>query len=132
MGHIPSIKIDAAPGELIDKITILEIKAERIDDAMKRANVTYELATLTNALNLAIETSGQISDLSRRLKEVNERLWETEDAIRECERREDFGPVFIDLPRSVYRLNDVRSEIKRSINTLLGARIIEEKSYSSY
>ena len=132
MGHIPSVKIDAAPGELIDKITILEIKAERIDDAMKGANVTYELATLTNALNLAIETSGQISDLSRRLKEVNERLWETEDAIRECERREDFGPVFIDLARSVYRLNDVRSEIKRSINTLLGARIIEEKSYSSY
>jgi len=132
MGHIPSIKIDAAPGELIDKITILEIKAERIEDAIKRANVTYELATLTNALNLAIETSGQISDLSRRLKEVNERLWETEDAIRECERREDFGPVFIDLARSVYRLNDVRSEIKRSINTLLGARIIEEKSYSSY
>jgi len=132
MGHIPSVKIDAAPGELIDKITILEIKAEWIDDAMKRANVTYELATLTNALNLAIETSGQISDLSGRLKEVNERLWETEDAIRECERRQDFGPVFIDLARSVYRLNDVRSEIKRSINTLLGARIIEEKSYSSY
>lgn len=132
MGHIPSIKIDAAPGELIDKITILQIKAERIDDAMKRANVTYELATLTNALNMAIETSGQISDLSNRLKEVNERLWETEDAIRECERRQDFGPVFIDLARSVYRLNDVRSEIKRSINTLLGARIIEEKSYSSY
>ena len=99
---------------------------------MKSANVTYELATLTNALNLAIETSGQISDLSRRLKDVNERLWETEDAIRECERREDFGPVFIDLARSVYRLNDVRSEIKRWINTLLGARIIEEKSYSSY
>ena len=132
MGHIPSVKIHAAPGELIDKITILEIKAEWIDDAMKRANVTYELATLTNALNLAIETSGQISDLSGRLKEVNERLWETEDAIRECERRQDFGPVFIDLARSVYRLNDVRSEIKRSINTLLGARIIEEKSYSSY
>lgn len=132
MGHIPSIKIDAAPGELIDKITILEIKAERIEDEMKRANVTYELVTLTNALNLAIETSEQISDLAARLKEVNERLWETEDAIRDCERREDFGPVFIDLARSVYRLNDVRAEIKRSINTLLGARIIEEKSYTSY
>ena len=64
MGHIPSVKIDAVPGELIDKITILEIKAERIDDAMKRANVTYELATLTNAMNLAIETSEQISALS--------------------------------------------------------------------
>ena len=132
MGHIPSVKIDAAPGELIDKITILEIKAERIDDAMKRANVPYELATLTNALNLAIETSEQISDLSDRLKAVNERLWETEDAIRECESRQDFGQVFIDLARSVYRLNDVRSNIKRSINMLLSARIIEEKSYSDY
>ncbi len=132
MGHIPSVKIDAAPGELIDKITILEIKAERIDDAMKRANVTYELATLTNAMNLAIETSEQISDLSSRLKEVNERLWETEDAIRECESRQDFEPVFIDLARSVYRLNDVRADIKRSINMLLGARIVEEKSYSDY
>jgi len=68
---------------------------------MKCTNVTYELTTLTNALNLAIETSGQISDLSRRLKDVNERLWETEDAIRECERREDFGPVLIHLARSV-------------------------------
>lgn len=132
MGHIPSIKIDAAPGELIDKITILEIKSERIDDAMKRANVTYELATLTNALNLAVETSEQISELSTQLKSINERLWETEDAIRECETRQDFGPVFIDLARSVYRLNDVRAEIKRSINMLLGARIIEEKSYSAY
>lgn len=132
MGHIPSIKIDAAPGELIDKITILEIKAERIDDEMKRANVTYELVTLTNALNVAVDTSEQISDLAARLKEINERLWETEDAIRDCERREDFGPTFIDLARSVYRLNDVRAELKRSINTLLGARIIEEKSYSSY
>ncbi len=87
MGHIPSVKIDAARGELIDKITILEIKAERIDDAMKSANVTYELATLTNALNLAIETSAQIIDLSDLLEAVNEWLWETEDAIRECERR---------------------------------------------
>ena len=99
---------------------------------MKHANVTYELATLTNALNLAIETSGQISELSGRLKDVNERLWETEDAIRDCERRQDFGPVFIDLARSVYRLNDVRSEIKRTINTILGAAIIEEKSYAAY
>lgn len=132
MGHIPSVKFDAAPGELIDKITILEIKAERIDDAMKRANVTYELATLTNALNLAIETSEQILDLSDRLEAVNEWLWETEDAIRECESRQDFGQVFIGLARSVYRLNDVRSDIKLSINMLLGERIIEEKPYSDY
>ncbi len=132
MGNIPSIKIDAAPGELIDKITILEIKAELINDAMKCANVTYELATLTNALNLAVETSEQISDLSTRLKAVNERLWETEDSIRACENRQDFEPVFIDLARSVYRLDDVRADIKRSINMLLGARIIEEKAYTDY
>lgn len=132
MGHIPSIKIDAAPGELIDKITILQIKSERIDDALKRANVNYELATLTNALALAVETSGQISELSTQLKAVNEKLWDIEDKIRDCERREDFGPRFIELARSVYRLNDDRAKLKRTINTLLGARIVEEKSYAVY
>lgn len=132
MGHIPSIKIDAAPGELIDKITILEIKSERIDDAEKRANVTYELATLTNARELAIETSDQIRELSDRLKAVNEKLWEIEDEIRLCEREDDFGPKFVELARSVYRYNDQRAEIKREINTLLGARIVEEKSYADY
>ena len=132
MGHIPSIKIDAAPGELIDKITILEIKAERIDDEMKRANVTFELATLTQARDVAIETSGQIRALSDQLKSVNERLWETEDAIRKCEKNKDFSDQFVELARSVYLLNDERAEIKRTINKLLGARIVEEKSYSKY
>ena len=132
MGHIPSIKIDAAPGELIDKITILEIKAARIDDAEKRANVTDELATLTNAREFAIETSDQIRELSKRLKTVNEKLWEIEDEFQLCERDGDFGPRFVDLARSVYRFNEERAEIKREINTLLGARIVEEKSYSEY
>ena len=132
MGHIPSIKIDAAPGELIDKITILEIKAARIDDAEKRANVTDELATLTNAREFAIETSDQIRELSKRLKTVNEKLWEIEDEFQLCERDGDFGPRFVDLARSVYRFNDERAEIKREINTLLGARIVEEKSNSEY
>jgi len=132
MGHIPSIKIDEAPGELIDKITILEIKAERIDDERKRANVTYELATLSNARELAIETSDQIRELSGLLKAVNEKLWEIEDEIRLCEREEDFGEKFVELARSVYRFNDERAEIKREINTMLGARIVEEKSYADY
>jgi len=132
MGHIPSIKIDEAPGELIDKITILEIKAERIDDERKRANVTYELATLSNARELAIETSDQIRELSGLLKAVNEKLWEIEDEIRLCEREEDFGEKFVELARSVYRFNDERAEIKRVINTMLGARIVEEKSYADY
>lgn len=132
MGHIPSIKIDAAPGELIDKITILEIKAERIDDAEKRANVTYELATLTNAREFAIETSDQIRELSNRIKTVNEKLWEIEDEIRLCERDGDIGHRFVDLARSVFRFNDERAQIKREINTLLGARIVEGKSFSEY
>ena len=132
MGHIPSIKIDAAPGELIDKITILQIKAERIDDEMKRANVTYELATLTSARDLAIEVSERIVELSDSLKDVNEKLWEIEDDIRACERDGDFGERFVELARSVYRYNDRRAEIKKTINTLLGARIVEEKSYSEY
>lgn len=132
MGHIPSIKIDAAPGELIDKITILEIKAERIDDAEKRANVTYELATLTNAREFAIETSDQIRELSNRIKTVNEKLWEIEDEIRLCERDGDIGLRFVDLARSVFRFNDERAQIKREINTLLGARIVEGKSFSEY
>lgn len=132
MGQIPSIKIDAVPGELIDKITILEIKAARIDDVEKRANVTDELATLTNAREFAIETSDQIHELSKRLKTVNEKLWEIEDEFQLCERDGDFGPRFVDLARSVYRFNDGHSEIKREINTLLGACIVEEKSYSEY
>jgi len=88
--------------------------------------------THSNARELAIETSDQIRELSGRLRAVNEKLWEIEDEIRLCEREEDFGEKFVELARSVYRFNDERAEIKREINTMLGARIVEEKSYADY
>ena len=132
MGHVSAIAVDAAPGELIDKITILEIKAERIEDARKHANVTYELAVLSNARAAAIPPSPRLDELTDALRAVNEALWDIEDALRRCERDGDFGPRFVGLARSVYRTNDRRAALKREINELLGALIVEEKSYAAY
>jgi len=126
------IRIEIAPGELIDKITILEIKAERIADAGQRANVLIELATLTDARAAAISPDGEIDRLAAELKAVNEALWEIEDDIRECDRDGDFGPRFVELARAVYRTNDRRAELKRAVNLRLGARLVEEKSYKPY
>jgi Family of unknown function (DUF6165) len=129
--HRP-VLIEAAPGELLDKITILEIKSERINDAAKLRNVRAELAELTAVQREALPASPELIDLARQLKEVNGRLWEIEDAIRDCERQQDFGPRFIELARSVYRENDERAALKRAINELLHSRIVEEKSYKAY
>ncbi len=126
------IRIEIAPGELIDKITILEIKAERIADAGKRANVLVELATLSDARAAAIPPDGEIDRLAAELKAVNEVLWEIEDNIRACDRAGDFGPRFVELARAVYRTNDRRAELKRAINLRLGSRLVEEKSYKPY
>jgi hypothetical protein len=126
-----SIPIEIAPGELIDKITILEIKRERIADAAKRANVAAELRMLQVACDRAIRLSPALARLTDELRKTNEALWEVEDALRECERRQDFGPVFVELARSVYHHNDRRADIKRRINALLGSKLIEEKSYGT-
>ena len=126
-----SIPIEIAPGELIDKITILEIKRDRIADPVKLANVTTELDLLTAARARAIRPSPNLGQLTAELKKTNESLWEIEDAIRVCERNQDFGPQFIELARSVYRQNDRRADLKRHINTLLGSKLIEEKSYAA-
>ncbi len=126
------IKVEIAPGELIDKITILQIKAERIRDEDKLKNVRTELDVLAQARDGAIAPSAQLDDLSGQLKAVNEALWEIEDSIRDCERQQDFGPKFIELARSVYRSNDRRAALKRQINELLGSSLIEEKSYADY
>ncbi len=126
------IRIEIAPGELIDKITILEIKAERIADAAKRANVLVELRTLTDVRAATIPLDGEIDRLAAELKTVNEALWEIEDDIRECDRDGDFGPRFVELARAVYRTNDRRAELKRAINLRLGSRLVEEKSYKPY
>ncbi len=128
----PTVRIDVAHGELVDKITILQIKSERISDPEKLANVRRELETLAAARAAAVPASAELDALGAELKAINERLWEIEDAIRDCERRQDFGPEFVALARAVYRTNDVRSEVKRRINLLCGAAFLEEKSYTAY
>ena len=129
---IRPIRVEIAPGELIDKITILEIKAERITDTGKRDTVLVELKTLADARTAAIPPDGEIDRLVAELKVVNEALWEIEDDIRNCDRDGEFGPRFVELARAVYRTNDRRAELKRAINLHLGARLVEEKSYKPY
>ncbi len=133
-GTIPtrSVVIEAAPGELIDKITILEIKSERIADGEKLRNVRAELETLRSARDRTIVPSEDLAALTAELRAVNEALWAVEDDLRECERVGDFGPRFVELARSVYKKNDHRAAIKRRINERLGSRIVEEKSYAEH
>ena len=127
-----AILVEVAPGELIDKITILEIKSERMTDAEKVANVRVELETLTAARDAAVPPDAEIDRLTAGLKAVNEALWEIEDGIRDCDRAGDFGPRFVEFARAVYRTNDRRAELKKAINLHLGSRIVEEKSYQPY
>ena len=129
---VSSVKVDIAPAELIDKITILSIKSERIDDVEKRKNVQSELDILTATRDQVIQSSASLNDLTLKLKDVNERLWVIEDDIRSCEATEEFGSQFIEFARAVYRQNDERARLKREINNLLGSSIIEEKSYKPY
>jgi tetratricopeptide (TPR) repeat protein len=125
------IPVPVSPGELLDKITILEIKAERFTDPAKLRNVRTELAQLVAARDRALTPSAELDRLTAELKAVNETLWQIEDDIRLCENRKDFGVSFVALARSVYRNNDHRAEVKRRINDLLGSAIIEEKGYST-
>jgi tetratricopeptide (TPR) repeat protein len=127
----PAVLIEVAPGELLDKISILEIKAERITDPTKLNNVRAELEALAGPRDL-LEGSAELANLSARLKAVNEQLWDIEDEIRVCERRQDFGPRFIELARAVYRTNDRRAALKRAVNDLLHSSLGEEKSYEGY
>lgn len=118
-------------GELIDKYTILAIKAERLNDAAKIQNVRTEMEALAPARQKAYAIA-DISSLEAELKTVNETLWAIEDDIRDCERTKDFGPTFIELARAVYHRNDERAAFKRQINDRLGSRLVEEKSYRAY
>lgn len=127
-----SISVEVSAGELIDKITILEIKRERIADAAKLANVEAELETLVRARDAAIRPTAELSRLARHLKDINERLWAIEDDIRDKERARTFDAAFIELARAVYRTNDERAQVKRAINQALGSRLVEEKSYAAY
>jgi len=117
-------------GELIDKITILRIKAQRIAPE-KRANVRHELEQL-EALAARELAAVDLAALTAELTAINAGLWDIEDGKRDCERRGDFGPAFVALARSVYIENDRRAAVKRRINDAAGSDIVEEKSYAPY
>jgi len=123
------ILVPTALGELIDKLTILRLKSERIADPAKRANVKHEMAELTRIADAALPTGPDLRSLWQQLYDINARLWVIEDDIRACEAESDFGPRFIALARAVYQTNDHRAAVKKAINLLLGSAIIEEKSY---
>ena len=121
-----------SPGELIDKLTILQIKSRRISDATKLANVRRELDVLTQCWQRSPWGASDIRADEAALLAVNERLWDIEDRIRDKERAKAFDAEFIELARSVYIENDDRAAIKKRINTALGSTIVEEKSYAAY
>jgi hypothetical protein len=126
------IRVPVSVGELVDKHVILEIKAERIGDAEKRANVVHERDLLRATVAREVPGSARLDELTGELKKVNERLWEIEDEIRDCERAKDFGQRFVELARAVYVTNDRRAALKKDINLLVGSDIVEEKSYRAY
>jgi hypothetical protein len=118
-------------GDLLDRITILTLKAERIGDEAKRANVRRELALLEGLARSEGLVGSAIEARRSELAQINARLWTVEDDIRACERDGDFGPRFIALARAVYAANDERARIKRAINELFGSALVEEKSYAA-
>jgi hypothetical protein len=126
------ILVPVAFGELFDKITILEIKSERIKDPKKLENVRRELWELRKSWSKAAESSIDIAGMISKLKAVNEALWEIEDRIRVKESLAEFDREFIELARSVYLRNDERSRHKREIDARLGSDLVEEKSYADY
>jgi len=127
-----SVLVPVSWGEIIDKITILEIKAERLSDAAKLANVTKELNELVAVREREFPSHAALAVLSAELKAINEKLWVIEDDIRDCERAKDFGTKFVELARAVYFTNDERAAVKRKVNDLLGSALVEEKSYAPY
>ncbi len=126
-----NVMAPVSPGELLDKITILEIKAERIADPEKVRNVRYELELLS-ALWARAVPDVDVGEERAALKSVNEKLWVIEDDIRDQEAAKTFGERFVELARAVYVTNDQRAAVKKQINLKLGSAIIEEKSYSDY
>ncbi|MEM6576639.1 MAG: DUF6165 family protein [Pseudomonadota bacterium] len=119
-------------GELLDKITILEIKAERIKDAAKLENVRHELELLSKVWDTHVDDANQVTDAREQLRAVNLTLWEIEDKIRLKEAANTFDDRFVELARAVYVTNDRRAAIKKDINLALGSALIEEKSYEPY
>ena len=126
------IHVPVSPGEVLDKITILEIKSERISDAAKLVNVKRELELLQAAWQKFVKQDDDVLRIHAKLKSINEDLWEIEDDIRDKERAKEFDQRFIDLARSVYVTNDLRADAKKELNLYLGSEMVEEKSYQDY
>ena len=126
------LQVPVSVGEVLDKITILQIKLAHISDAAKRANIQNELDALLPLVAGDAFTADQMQGLMAELKSVNEALWDIEDDIREKEAAKSFDAEFIRLARAVYITNDKRAEIKKQINLATGSALIEEKSYESY
>lgn len=127
-----NVKVEISIGEFFDKVTILEIKNERIKDTAKLSNINKELSAL-NALLAALPFSREdVAAEVSELKQINESLWEIEDDIRDQESKKQFDDKFVELARAVYITNDKRSDVKRQINLKLGSDFVEEKSYEEY
>ena len=127
-----NILIPISPGELLDKITILEIKSERIESADKKSHVDKELKLLNRVWQESVSEDARLVSMREELKSINESLWVIEDDIREEERNKRFGDQFVELARSVYVTNDQRADVKKRVNLHLNSEIVEEKSYQDY
>jgi len=123
------ILAEISAGELIDKITILEIKKMKISNKDKLRDIEKELMTLSETMKNFVPDQSKVMDLIHKLKEINLKLWDIEDGKRESEKNNDFGEKFIELARSVYKINDERARVKLAINNTLGSNIKEVKSY---
>ena len=123
---------EISAGELLDKISILEIKLEKIKDKNGQEEIKKEYKILKKIQNSSIKLEGKIKELFNSVKEVNLKLWNVEDKLRVCEKNKDFGKNFIELARQVYFNNDKRSKIKSKINKILGSNIKEVKEYVKY
>lgn len=129
MPKISTMKIEVSNGEIADKLTIIEIKLSKIRDEAKLTNIRNEYAVVKEAMSTIMETS---HPLYRQLYDINSKLWEIEDHIRDLERARNFGDDFVQTARSIYFINDERSEVKRKINDQTGSKLFEEKSYEDY
>jgi len=123
---------EISPGELLDKISILEIKLEKIKDKNSQEKIKIEYKILKKIQNSSIEMSDKIKDLYRSVSDVNIKLWDVEDKLRICEKNKDFGKNFIELARGVYFNNDKRAKLKNEINEILKSNIKEIKQYENY
>ncbi len=123
---------EISPGELLDKISILEIKLEKIKDKNSQEKIKIEYKILKKIQNSSIEMSDKIKDLYRSVSDVNIKLWDVEDKLRICEKNKDFGKNFIKLARGVYFNNDKRAKLKNEINEILKSNIKEIKQYENY